>query len=278
MNFNLFCYIFKNQGVKFQEEEVNSHRRSWSTSGQRCLELIQRIIGTPGQPGLTPHRVRDTLSVNEARRLIIMLSEPLNEITANIEDNLTLIEKHKIDVEGIANDLLLLRKKMYIPVCDMQIIELANPQTVCTSVKCRNVVHINGIIKHVFDKKCHDKCTVYGTQREGIGDERIRKCSVFKWYTGFKKCKKCGCSYKEHKHIYTETKINIRDEIDHNVKKQLDQISDAQTLKQKMIERLEIKSKELNEEEVFIMGCQAKFAIFVKENAIAPFSDVFKVV
>ena len=245
-------------------------------SVEKFLYLIQNIIGTDNEPGLTPHRVRDTLSVNEARRLINILSQPLGDIMENIEDNIRLIGKHEEEIKMIGNDLMALKKKLFIPVCEMQIIELANPMTVCVSEKCRHVVDINGIQKYDFPKKCHDNCTVYGSQREIVGDERMRKCRIFKWYTGFNCCK-CKCSYKQHKHIYSDTKLNVRNEIDSHIKKQLDEITDAEILKKKMIERLVIKSEDLEGEQRLIIQCQAKFAKFVQENSIAPLSDVFKV-
>ena len=238
---------------------------------------MQYIIGTDGEPGLTPHPVRATLSINVARKLIATLSEPLGEIGQNIDDNLQLIHEHRKEIENIGDNFDKLKTKLFIPQFEIVVNQLDEPQTVCASEKCRTIYMVYGVQKLTFDKKCHDKCTVYGIQREILEDRRIKNCRVFKWYNLWLKCTKCGCSWKEHKHIYTETKLIEKHEIDKEVKSKLEQIEDVKVLKQEMLKQLNKTGQELEGERKFIIETTAKFAKFIKENSIAPFSDIFQV-
>ncbi len=53
--------------------------------------------------------------INEARRLIINLSQPLAEIAQNIERNLIVLHEHQKIIQEKANEVDALKNELYIP-------------------------------------------------------------------------------------------------------------------------------------------------------------------
>lgn len=119
--------------------------------------MIQYISGDNGRSPLVPHLVKNTISVNEARRIVVQLSQPLAEIAQLIQDNITILERHKSSLQLSDNTLADLKEKLYIPVVDLKVIAMDQPTTVCTSLKCSTVYQVilkklclNNLIKFPF--------------------------------------------------------------------------------------------------------------------------------
>ena len=224
---------------------------------------------------MTPHRVRDTQSVNEARRLITLLAQPLADIAQNIDDNIYLMALKKKDVHDMSDNIEEMKKQIYIPYYELEVTSLDEPQTVCSAEKCANKYEVHGVTRFEY-KKCHSPCDIYGVQREVIGDSRLKKCDIFRWFTNYS-CKNCGCSYKKHLHIYYETKVIEKYREDEKMIDIIGEELNAQQLTERVIENLDNVCKELDEEMGVIMSTMAKFAQFLKNNAIAPYNDTFKV-
>ena len=98
--------------------------------------MIEFIIKTE------PHQIQDTVSINEARRLIWRLSEPLAEVTQNIDANVRILSKHKMDLSDVTLSKDDLVEKMYIPVQDLDVIEISYPMTVCTHESCVEYIKV----------------------------------------------------------------------------------------------------------------------------------------
>ena len=90
-------------------------------------------------------------------------------------------------------------------------------------------------------------------------------------------CKKCKCSYKSHLIVYYKTKVvaNVRENVE--LKKQMQQTHNANVLAATMIAYSQKYSDELNKEMQTISNIQAQFALYLKEKAILPYNDAFKV-
>ena len=228
-----------------------------------------------GRPGLTPHKVRDTQSVNEARRLINLLAQPLAEIAQNIDDNLHMITLRKKEIEQMDDKIESIEDRLYIPFYDLEIIQLKLPQSVCSGEKCRDTYNVHGSAKYDY-KKCHAPCDVYGAQRDVLGDTRLKKCDMMKW--PFYNCKKCGCSYKKHLHVYYETRVIEKYREDPKVNEQLENELETKSSAERMVDNIGNYIRELKQEMQIIMSTTAKFSQFLKHNAIAPYNDTFKVI
>lgn len=67
------------QGIQFPEEDYKNIALSWKKSVDETTRLINYITELP------PHRSEETISLNEARQMILTLTKPLATITQNIQ-------------------------------------------------------------------------------------------------------------------------------------------------------------------------------------------------
>ena len=106
---------------------------------------------------------------------------------------------------------------------------------------------------------------------------RLKKCEVFRVITGFN-CKNCGCSYKKHLHIYYETELVTKYKQDERINKRLEGVVNNKTAVEELLNNLDKYCRELHDEYHLILNTSAKFALFLKHNAITPYNDTFKVI
>lgn len=86
--------------------------------------------------GLVPHLTRNTVSINEARRVIMQLAKPLADISQVICDNVYALEQQMKKLNRENQSLNDLKKNMYIPVIDLKETYFNEPRTVCADLKC----------------------------------------------------------------------------------------------------------------------------------------------
>ncbi|XP_072022179.1 uncharacterized protein, partial [Amphiura filiformis] len=101
---NYFCFdnepfrflaCLKN-GVKFNQGDINTYAESWNKSVDETKRLFEHINTLP------PHKVKNTLNMNEARRIIVAMSKPLAEVAKTIQQNIQsgIDAKKQIDKYG----------------------------------------------------------------------------------------------------------------------------------------------------------------------------------
>uniref|UniRef100_A0A914IDR4 G domain-containing protein n=1 Tax=Globodera rostochiensis TaxID=31243 RepID=A0A914IDR4_GLORO len=78
--FKHLCLI-KKANVQYSEKEMDNISESWSLADQELQRLFKYI------PKLKPHRTWETVSLNEARRIIVDLAPALADISEAIQDN-----------------------------------------------------------------------------------------------------------------------------------------------------------------------------------------------
>ncbi|KAK4872828.1 hypothetical protein RN001_014857 [Aquatica leii] len=267
-----FLAALKNK-VQFTPTAVNNFSQSWTQSYEECLRMIKYIVGDANNPGIVPHDVKNTISVNEARRLIVQLSQPLAEIAQLINDNIRAVDAHKDHLKFTTTSLTELRSKLYIPIIDLKVTKLNQPTTVCTSVQCSKVYEVGGKKKWHYHQKCHSPCYLSNVPKEIIGSPELINCAAM---NPNGECHKCSCRYQVHMHIYYETEAfenRLEDEL---VKTKIvtkeQAIQSAQNLSLKLSNRL----WKLNKERETIIKTTAKFACFLKMNAITPYNDAYE--
>ena len=77
------------QGIQFDDEQKKQYAISWETSVKETERMIEYVSS------LTPHKVKNTISLNDARRLVIALSRPIAEIGATIQSNIGVVEQRR---------------------------------------------------------------------------------------------------------------------------------------------------------------------------------------
>lgn len=107
------------------------------------FRMLLYITGNDKIKGLEPHQVQKTMCVNEARRMISQLSQPLAEITELISDNIRSLERHNQMLGLENNSLKQLCNQLYIPVINLKVINLTQPVTVCTSKTCATIYKVS---------------------------------------------------------------------------------------------------------------------------------------
>lgn len=294
--------------VSFATEEKAEFNRSWNRSVQECQRLIEYVLTLP------PHRVEDTLSVNKARTSILLLCQPLGDIAKYIADNLKMLEDHKKKIFEWNGDIKELQKNLYTPTVEVTSVPLEHPRTVCGDDQCCDKINVKGTISLHYKTICHDRCYLESSDGNIIGNIGLLDCQAFNTYnpttapywmdakdynphpdfwkpetnekgqvwvvlSNRKKseyCDVCKHSYQVHLHIYSETKVvhkKVRDDAKYS---KINNTQEAVEAQQAKIEELQANIRCLKAEEAKITEYCAKFAHFLRNNALTPFNDAFE--
>jgi len=259
-----FLAAVKN-GIEFDEIQRNDYAKSWETS----FEETERLFAYTAT--LTPHFVKNTLSLNDARRLILTLSRPIAEVGSVISVNIDLLRSKQKDVKKSTKHKEQLIEQLYIPAIDLDITEIDYPRTVCTSPGCVKHIKIADVQKIDYKQHCHPRCNLTGVPSNTVNCEALQHCDAME--KGGQTCKHCKCSWKLHMHITYDCKqVETRIE-DVNVKQQIESKANDIQIKEKHLETLQSRIKQLENERKRIIETSAKFACFLKNVAIAPYND-----
>jgi len=251
-------------GIKFEEAEKKNYSTSWEVSVKETDRLIKHISS------LQPHKVKNTLSLNDARRLILELSRPLAEITSIIQENIGVVEKMRKAVLESEKPIEDLMKDLYIPTIDFKFTPLNYRRTVCTAPSCVKHVSVAGFQQIDYVTHCHSPCTcATGVQTDIVNCIALQNCAAM---VNQSYCRHCGCSWSFHMHIMYEYTQFQRQVVDANVEKQIRDKSSKIEIKQST-QSLEDRIKKLEAEKLEVAEVSAKFGCFLKHNAIAAYND-----
>lgn len=98
--------------------------------------MMSYICGDETHPGLVPHQTRNTMSINESRRIIMQLTQPLADITNLICDKVYALEHHTRKLQTDNQSLEQLKQSLYVPLVDIDVTPFDKPRTVCADKKC----------------------------------------------------------------------------------------------------------------------------------------------
>ncbi|CAH1154068.1 unnamed protein product [Phaedon cochleariae] len=281
INRNIFCFdneafrylaAIKN-GVEFDVSIKERNKESWKNSVEQCWKMINYIVGDANNTPLKPHHVKSTSAINEARRMINQLAQPLAEISQLINHNMHALKRHEANLQMDHDSLDELKTKLYMPTIDLEVVKMTQPSTVCTTYKCAEVHQKLGRNIWHYKQRCHDPCYLSNITREMIGDPGLVNCAAM---ARTNDCQKCGCSFRVHQHIYYMTKVKEIREVDPTVKKNINDKTKVVENARKIMQSIINKKEELdNEHQVIVTTC-ARFAHFLQNNAITPFNDSYK--
>ena len=242
-------------GIQFNDSQCQEFSKSWTRSVEEMERMMKRFAS------LEPHQVKNTCSINEARRIISVLIRPIVEISATIQENIGAIETAKANLQK----MLLTGKKKFrtfsgeilsFETTEMKTVKLERPLKVCMSAKCVSQIRDGNVTKYLYT------C-------------QLKKKSVLKAlaFCGKKSsdCKQCGCTLDAHKKIaYDVQKI-------HNaINATAEHVTSPKEAKQIVADftrRVEERDQEMVAEQRQITLACVKFACFLKKYAITPFND-----
>ncbi|XP_049823906.1 uncharacterized protein LOC109608186 [Aethina tumida] len=258
--------------VQFDDEVRKSSMQSWFKSSHECWNMLKYIVGDASTKPLTPHMVKNTVSINETRRMINQLSQPMLDISQNIENNIRILERHKVKISETNKTVDELKRNLFMPVINLETTKLTQPVTVCSDKKCVEIIKIEGINSTHYKTRCHDPCYLTNVQKEMVGDPGLIHCAAM---NSQKNCNKCTCSFMVHMHIYYMTKKVSGMIEDKNIQKNISNREQIIMEIQKVVSNCESRIKKLNEEHQKILQAAAMFAHFLQKNAITPFNDAY---
>lgn len=150
-----FLVAVKNK-ISFPIEVTKDFACSWSRSSDEAIRMMQYIIQ------LKPHKVKNTVNINEARRLISLLSKPLADISENVVKNIAVLKNQKLRIAQCSSDVELLKDNLYIPCITLEFQYFSQPRTVCAGDRCRKVYKIDGLAVTHYPQRCHNPCNLDG--------------------------------------------------------------------------------------------------------------------
>ena len=130
-----FLACLKN-GILFNEEDITTYSLSWKRAAEETKKLIEYV------KRLQPHSIKNTISLNNARKIIIELSKPLAEITSAIQMNINSAIAKSEELEASQKTALELQDQLYLDAVDIEHVPLDHPRTVCTDKSCVEYIEV----------------------------------------------------------------------------------------------------------------------------------------
>eukprot|EP00794_Sanderia_malayensis_P001186 gene1186-biopygen413 len=154
----LACLI---NGIHFNQQDIATYSSSWDRAVVETKRLFEHILE------LKPHSVRHTVSLNNARRIILELSKPLAKVAANIQVNIDSANNKAKELEASKKKASELQDKLYLDAVDLEVVHLDYPRTVCTDLTCVQYVQVmNETSRTVYKQQCHAHCYLSGIPTE----------------------------------------------------------------------------------------------------------------
>ncbi|CAG2110374.1 unnamed protein product [Medioppia subpectinata] len=286
--------------LQFDKRYKSTYVDSWDRSVEECQRLFDYIIQ------LTPHKVMDTLSLNNTKQMIQLLIKPLADISENIADNVNQCEKHIIEVNEYKGTIEELRKKLEIPSVEIISVQFSRPKTVCGHEECCERIVENGVTMINYKTMCHSPCYLSFGDGDIIGNKGLKRCKAFSLYSGTDRdpgeptgsllerlvitpiervaevftesdmCRECGHSYTKHLHLLNDTKTKMTMVRDQEVDKAIESTQSAAEAKKLQITSLVKRIGEMKTENETIVKSMSIFACFLANNSLTPINDAFK--
>jgi len=145
-------------------------------SVEESLRMIQYICS------IKPRNVKETLSINNAKRNIHILTQPLADISKNIADFVKECELRKQKIKQFDGSIKDLERELYIPVVEIKSTPLDKPKTVCSDADCCDYENIDVDVKKIYRTTCHSPCYLDNDDYSIIGNTGLLDCKAFNEY------------------------------------------------------------------------------------------------
>ncbi|PKY55550.1 hypothetical protein RhiirA4_504556 [Rhizophagus irregularis] len=120
-----FGYLAAIKEIKFTQNEEQNLAESWKRSVDESLRLIKYLVKRQ------PHIVKDTLSLNNFRNTVLLLSRPFAEIERLIQKSIILIKEKQEEINNSSKTIEELKGKLYDIIdgnVELQISEIKSDQ------------------------------------------------------------------------------------------------------------------------------------------------------
>ncbi|KAH9389540.1 hypothetical protein TYRP_023190, partial [Tyrophagus putrescentiae] len=251
--------LAKKCNYNFPQNQIDDYKNSWKNSVTQTNLMLNYIAGLP------THDLEDTISLNNSRKFIHQMAEPIVDLNILLEANIAHIENQENELKDVTKNKLDLAKNLNIEIDDLESVELNYPTTVCTANKCTDViVKDNGEETVHYKTRCHERCQLIGVSANSTGDSKLIGCWAM---AGTGICVKCGCSFEFHRHITSESKIVKKTIINQNQQIKIETEEKAIEEIEKTLKQTKKIKKEMEEEIEIIQQISAKFAYILIKNS-----------
>ena len=241
-------YLYAVQrGVSLEPDEKTACAGSFVKSATELERWLRHVAG------LKPHPVLQTLSLNDARLMIVMLQRPLAEISDNIQRNIAVRHDEEERLFEMKSSGKAIPRQIRVPRIVTETLRLDQPRIVCT--RCnpgaadRNVPDCRSVKK-----------TFFGKVSAAFGHPKV--------------CKQCRCPPSAHMEMmYEILQVEIMETIDAPSDCAEQEGDEANRAAQAFIKTLEEEVRNLREEQKQVISASAQFACFLRRNSIAAYND-----
>lgn len=264
--------VAQKQGFPFAAKQVDDYEQSWRNSVEQSTAMWSYIRSRK------PHDLKNTVSLNNARKLILELAEPMVQLQNNITANILHIQNEEDRIKNSNDSKQKIANNLNLDVDDLEMTPLSYPRTVCTASKCTEVVTYQGQTKINYKTHCHPHCYLSGVTVKSVGDPILRGCAAM---SGRENCQvgNCGCPWNVHMHIMCEFNKVKRAILDSNKQKEITSIDDAIRQIEAALRQMKLTVAEYEDEYKVIQEVCSKFAyiLIVHSNTVSQlFNFLFK--
>ena len=206
------CFFIDNEGYRLLLAKQNSYqltqkqldicRNSWDKSSAQIQALVKHVTS------LTPHRLVLTTKLNNARRLMSHIAEPLVRLRSNLETNIQLVQKKESQLRAAtaSSNATIEEIEMFenvtVNLVRLERIELDYPTTVCT--QCVEVIDGETDAEVYYNTRCHEHCELRGVTVNLVADPILRNCWAMMNGASQYCERECKCPWDKHMHIRCE--------------------------------------------------------------------------
>ena len=229
------------QGVDFSEAKLSTSQ-SWKKSAKEISRMIQQF------DTLEPHAVKNTLSINDVRRVLTAFSRPLTTVTTAID---TAIDMVLEELNRCTTGSEELPEPLTKPKLTAVAKVLESTPYVCTTNNCVRIEGSRDFLKETFKCRSDSKPDL---KKNGTS------------------CANCGCDLGYHKRLTYELQYEMTCNGGDQVEDQTKAIRASQVENVIKLEKMEA---EFGKERQQIVDAREMFAGFLRTNAIVPHNDAF---
>jgi hypothetical protein len=254
------------QGIHFTSNNQGLFDDSWRKAKEETFRMLSYISA------LDPHKVIDSITINDTRRKILDLTKPLAEIARLIEVTIAVLEDKKEEIETIEKTAEEIKATICIQIPTLERKDLDHPRTVCTSPKCSESCILDGQYMKNFSTFCHEHCHLRGVATDIINTPELKSCWAMS-PSGGQSCRICQCGWEVHMHVTYDLVPVTKSGEDVIAMAKFENITDVAQMKHAAVTELQAKIQELSAERQKILEGTAQFGFFLKKNSLLVYND-----
>ncbi|KAK9879972.1 hypothetical protein WA026_008483 [Henosepilachna vigintioctopunctata] len=255
------------------EIDESKYLRHFKSSFSETNRLMKYLAGGEKNMPVRPCFLKDPKFINEARRKINVMGQPIIDTLQLIIDNLRLLvsRQQELDRHDRSGDNYSF--KFYLTTLKLRVKELGKPVTVCSHVKCLDCLLIHGTKIWSLRQKCHELCYLRSNAQEFVGGSELKFCKCMSEAT--ETCAVCNCPKSVHMHVYYLTEKFQESIIPEDATKERNEVGNPEDFFEYFKTVMKERDESLKQDKKTLLKCIAKFVCFLEKHSITPFNNIY---